>query len=71
MKSYWLLRNRKLNPFLKRFVYFVASITLYFLLTIVPFSPTHAQVPAPTPTPTAATSINKGAPVETWRRRTF
>ncbi len=65
MKSYWLLRNRKLNPFLKRFVYFVASITLYFLLTIVPFSPTHAQVPTPTPTETPAiNSINKGATVE-------
>ena len=48
----------------KRFFYFVASIILYFLLTIVPLSPTHAQVPTPTPTPTATTSINKGAPVE-------
>ncbi|MGB3639445.1 MAG: mechanosensitive ion channel domain-containing protein [Rivularia sp. (in: cyanobacteria)] len=50
---------------MKRFIYFVASITLYFLVTIVPFSPTHAQVPTPTPTETpASTSINKGATVE-------
>ena len=62
MKSYWQPQKRKLNAFLKRICYFVASIILYFLLTIVPFSPTHAQVPAPTPT--ATTSINKGAPVE-------
>ncbi|MGB6302062.1 MAG: mechanosensitive ion channel family protein, partial [Rivularia sp. (in: cyanobacteria)] len=64
MKSYQLL-HRKLNPFLKRFIYFLASITLYFLLTIVPFSPTYAQAPAPTPTatPTAA-AINQGALVE-------
>ena len=65
MKSYRLSQNRKLNPFLKRFIYFVASIILYFVLTIVPFSPTHAQVPIPTPTPTpATTSINEGAPVD-------
>ncbi len=65
MKSYWQSQKRKLNTFLKRFFYFVASITLYFLLTIVPFSPTHAQVPAPTPTQTPAiNSINKGATVE-------
>ncbi|MGB3756045.1 MAG: mechanosensitive ion channel domain-containing protein [Rivularia sp. (in: cyanobacteria)] len=65
MKSYRQPQKRKLNPFLKRFFYFVASITLYFLLTIVPLSPTHAQVPAPTPTETPAiNSINKGATVE-------
>jgi small-conductance mechanosensitive channel len=64
MKSYQLL-HRKLNPFLKRFIYFLASITLYFLLTIVPFSPTYAQAPAPTPTPTpTAAAINQGALVE-------
>lgn len=65
MKSYRQLQKRKNSTFLKRFIYFVASITLYFLVTIVPFSPTHAQVPTPTPTETpASTSINKGATVE-------
>jgi small-conductance mechanosensitive channel len=65
MKSYRQPQKRKLNPFLKRFFYFVASILLYFLLTIVPFCATHAQVPTPTPIPTpATTSINKGALVE-------
>ena len=65
MKSYRQLQKRKNFTFLKRFIYFVASITLYFLVTIVPFSPTHAQVPTPTPTETpATTSINKGATVD-------
>ena len=65
MKSYRQSQNRKYFTFLRRFVYFVASITLYFLLTIVPFSPTHAQVPTPTPTETPATSsTNKGATVD-------
>lgn len=65
MKSYRYPQKIKLNPFLKRFIYFLASITLYFLLTIVPFSPTYAQAPVPTPTatPTAA-AINQGAIVE-------
>ncbi|MEM7553318.1 MAG: mechanosensitive ion channel domain-containing protein [Cyanobacteria bacterium P01_A01_bin.84] len=49
----------------KRFSYFVASIVLCFLFTIVPLHTTTAQVPTPTPnsTPTS-TSINKGTPVE-------
>ena len=65
MKSYWQPQKRKLNAFLKRICYFVASIILYFVFTIVPFSPTHAQVPTPTPTETpATTSINKGAHVD-------
>ncbi len=65
MKSYWQPQKRKLNAFLKRICYFVASIILYFLLTIVPFSPTHAQVPAPTPTPTPVTAtINQAAHVD-------
>jgi len=65
MKSYRQLQKRKLNTFLGRFIYFLASISLYFVLTIVPFSPTHAQVATPTPTQTpATTSINKGASIE-------
>ncbi|MEM6755352.1 MAG: mechanosensitive ion channel domain-containing protein [Cyanobacteria bacterium P01_C01_bin.38] len=65
MKSYRQLLWRKYFTFLRRFIYFVASIILYFLLTIVPFSPTHAQVPTPTPTPTpTAAAINQGALVE-------
>ena len=65
MKSYRLSRKIKLNPFLRRFIYFVASIILSFLLNIVPVSVSYAQAPTPTPTQTPATSsINKGASVE-------
>ena len=65
MNSYRQSQKRKNFTFLRRFIYFVASITLCFLLTIVSFSPTYAQVPTPTATETPAnTSINKGAVVE-------
>ncbi|NJM23255.1 MAG: mechanosensitive ion channel [Richelia sp. RM2_1_2] len=63
MKSYQYLQKRKLNTFWRRFYYFIVSITLYFLLTIVPFSTVNAQVPVPTPTETPA-AINKGSLVE-------
>ncbi|MBV6627114.1 MAG: mechanosensitive ion channel [Rivularia sp. (in: Bacteria)] len=63
MKSYRRKTSRKFFTFLKSFFYFVASITLCFLITIVPFSLSYAQIPTPTPTPTT-TSINKGAVVE-------
>ncbi|MEL6165065.1 MAG: mechanosensitive ion channel family protein, partial [Cyanobacteria bacterium J06628_3] len=65
MKSYRLSRKIKLNPFLRRFIYFVASIILSFLLTIAPVSISYAQAPTPTPTQTpATTSTNRGAVVE-------
>ncbi|MDY6900351.1 MAG: mechanosensitive ion channel family protein, partial [Cyanobacteriota bacterium] len=65
MKSFRLSRKIKLNPFLRRFIYFAASIILCFLFTIAPFSATYAQTPNPIPTQTPATnSINRGAVVE-------
>ncbi|AFY56827.1 small-conductance mechanosensitive channel [Rivularia sp. PCC 7116] len=65
MKSYRQLRNKQYFAFLKRFLYFGASITLCFLLSTFSFSPTQAQVSNPTPTVTpATTSINKSALVE-------
>lgn len=65
MKSYQRPKTREFFTLLKRFFYFVASITLCFLFTIVPFSPTHAQAPNPTPNPTpTSASTNKGATVE-------
>ncbi|MEO0841311.1 MAG: mechanosensitive ion channel domain-containing protein, partial [Cyanobacteria bacterium J06643_5] len=65
MKSYRLSRKIKLNPFLRRFIYFVASIILSFLLTIAPVLISYAQAPTPTPTKApAASSTNRGAVVE-------
>ena len=65
MKSFRLSQKIKLNPFWRRFIYFVASIILCFSTTIAPLSATYAQAPTPTPTQTpATTSINKGASVE-------
>lgn len=65
MKSFRLSRKIKLNPFLRRFIYFVASIILCFLFTVAPFSTTYAQAPTPTPTQQSATTLNnKGAVVE-------
>ncbi len=65
MKKNRQLQKRKYLTLFKITFYFVASITLCFLFTIVPFSITHAQVPVPTPTSTPAnTSINEGAGVE-------
>ena len=65
MKSFRLSQKIKLNPFWRRFIYFVASIILCFSTTIAPLSATYAQAPTPTPTQTPATAtVNKAAHVD-------
>ncbi|MEM9927325.1 MAG: mechanosensitive ion channel domain-containing protein [Cyanobacteria bacterium P01_D01_bin.50] len=65
MKKSQHSQKRKYFTYFKRCFYFVASVALCFLLTTVPFSTTHAQVPTPTQNATPATTpTNKVALVE-------